>query len=348
MQMTAAQFCGALVASLVSLILTSFPAIAQQDSIIEPRPAIQARLADQSLLLDVIQYNGSYIAVGERGHVLISGDGETWRQAEKVPVNSTLTRITSVDRRIWAVGHDSTIISSMDGGNTWFVQHYDAGSGEPLLDVLFLNANTGFAIGAYGRIMSTEDGGATWTTEYIGDLMVSEAIDWDTIALDQGLESVDQLDRGCYEAIECHLNEIMQVDEQRLMIAAERGYGFRTEDAGLTWESFRFPYSGSMFGLVPKGECIIAFGLRGHIQRSCDFGSSWQILDNDAEQTLMGGTVGRNGDVILVGSGATRISIDQNLNIINSLDRLGSDYAAVLETSSGNLILVGEDGVRYE
>ncbi|MEM1082214.1 MAG: hypothetical protein AAGH65_11595, partial [Pseudomonadota bacterium] len=132
MQMTAASTCGRLVATLAGLWLTVGFAWAQEDSPIQPEPATLAPLADQSLLLDVIPYNGGYIAVGERGHVLLSDDGQSWRQSEKVPVNSTLTRATSVDRRIWAVGHDSAIISSIDGGTTWFVQHYDAEAEEPL------------------------------------------------------------------------------------------------------------------------------------------------------------------------------------------------------------------------
>ncbi len=348
MQMTAAQTCGKWIAVVLGSFLCAGMVLAQPNVEIEARPAIQAPLADQSLLLDVIRYNGSYITVGERGHVLRSDDGQTWTQAEKVPVNSTLTRATSADRRLWAVGHDSAIISSMDGGNTWFIQHYDPSAEEPLLDVLFLDANTGFAVGAYGRLMSTTDGGQNWTTDYIGDLLEAENIDWQAIAEAEGYESIDLLDRGCYESIECHLNEILQIDEERLMIAAERGYGYRSFDAGQSWESFRFPYPGSMFGLLPKSGCIVAFGLRGHIQRSCDFGDSWDVLVTDGDQTLMGGTVGRNDEIILVGSGATRIAIDQNLNINTTFDRLGSDYAAVLESESGNLILVGEDGVRYE
>ncbi|MEM7053206.1 MAG: YCF48-related protein [Pseudomonadota bacterium] len=360
MSVSAVRFCGAVVASAVSLFAFATAVLAQSDSAVQPQPAIQARLADQSLLLDVTEYNGNYIAVGERGHVLLSNDGQSWQQAESVPVSATLTRVTSFDRRLWAVGHDTTIISSMDGGNSWNLQHFDPSAQEPLLDILFLNANQGIAVGAYGRIMRTADGGSTWSEGYIGDLMTSEAIDWGDVAAQDSADAdefaddqnagdlFELLDKGCYEMLECHLNEIMQVDERRLLIAAERGYGYRSEDAGETWESFRFPYSGSMFGLVPKGGCIVAFGLRGHIQRSCNFADSWEILVTDGEESLLGGTVGGDGEIILVGSGATRISIDLNLNIDRTFDRLGSDYAAVLQTNSGHLILVGEDGVRYE
>ncbi len=58
-----------------------------------PEPALEARLADQSLLLDVLRYDDGFVAVGQRGHVLLSDDGRSWTQADRVPVQSTLTRI---------------------------------------------------------------------------------------------------------------------------------------------------------------------------------------------------------------------------------------------------------------
>ena len=73
---------------------------------------------------------------------------------------------------------------------------------------------------------------------------------------------------GCYEFGECHLNAIIEVDDDRLMIAAERGYGFRSTDDGNTWEAFRFPYTGSMFGLLQQQDCLLAFGLRGTSRRA--------------------------------------------------------------------------------
>jgi photosystem II stability/assembly factor-like uncharacterized protein len=58
-------------------------------------------------ILDVVQAGQRYIAVGERGHVLISRDGIEWEQAEFVPVQATLTRVDFAGGRLWAVGHDT-------------------------------------------------------------------------------------------------------------------------------------------------------------------------------------------------------------------------------------------------
>jgi photosystem II stability/assembly factor-like uncharacterized protein len=349
----------------IALALCAGPLAAQDGEAFEPEPALEARLADQSLLLDVIRFNGGFVAVGQRGHVLLSDDGEVWTQADQVPVQSTLTRVAREGRRMWAVGHDAAILSSADGGQTWFIQSWDPAAQEPLLDVEFLTALKGFAVGAYGRFMSTSDGGVTWETEHIKDRLSGEAIDWAAIArAEDGIETLPDdvevppyeetasgdeiyIDKGCYEFLECHLNDLLILEDERMMIAAERGYGYRSTDEGASWESFRFPYSGSMFGLIELDGCIIAYGLRGNIQKSCDFGDSWERIDYDGDQTLMGATYLPDGRVLIVGAAATRVTIDAEGSIETESDRLGSDYAAVL-VEDDHLILVGEDGVRYD
>ncbi|MDX1626561.1 MAG: hypothetical protein R3323_08610 [Wenzhouxiangellaceae bacterium] len=351
------------IAGLVAgLWLVAVPAwLSAQDDAVEPQPAQRVPLADESLLLDVKRIDDRFVAVGARGHVLLSDDGRNWTQAEAVPVRATLTRVTGAGRRMWAVGHDATIVSSMDGGQTWFIQHFDPEAEEPLFDAAFLDPDTGYAIGAYGRFMSTGDGGINWNTERLADRVVSEAIDWQAFARQQddidtlpddyelpsGEDASDFIDKGCYEFDECHLNAILVLDEERLMIAAEGGYGYRSTDGGETWESFRFPYPGSMFGLVRQQDCILAFGLRGNIQKSCDFGDSWSRLEVEGEQTLLGGTRYPDDRVVLVGSGATRITITPDGASSRASDRLGSDFAAVA-LAGNDLILVGEDGVRHE
>ena len=347
------------------------PTLLAQQEEIEPKPAIQARLADESLLLDVIRAEQGYVAVGSRGHVLLSEKGREWRQAASVPVQAALTRVTQFGRRLWAVGHDATILSSTDAGETWFIQHREAQVDPrdpmvqaPILDVIFLNPKEGFAIGAYGRFMTTSDGGINWEIGHLSDRVTSETINWADVARLQGdietlpdegdAEAVTSEDaealvnKGCYDFGECHLNAILQLDSDRLMIAAERGYGFRSGDQGETWDAFRFPYTGSLFGLVEQDDCVLAFGLRGHVLKSCDFGDNWTDVPVDGEQTLMGGTVLDNGTAVLVGAGATLLRIDPAGQVQRDADQLGGDYASVAVGEEGGLILVGEDGVEHE
>jgi photosystem II stability/assembly factor-like uncharacterized protein len=75
----------------------------------------QAPLVAKSLLLDIIHTDSKFIAVGERGHILLSSDGKQWSQAD-VPNLSTLTALDFAGNNGWAVGHDATILKSNDGG----------------------------------------------------------------------------------------------------------------------------------------------------------------------------------------------------------------------------------------
>ncbi len=338
-----------------------------------PRPADPARLAAEALVLHVTSTSRNLVAVGERGHVLRSTDGRSWTQADFVPVQATLTRVNYADGHLWAVGHDSTIIHSYDFGQTWSLQHFEPALEMPLLDVHFFDRQRGFALGAYGLFMLTEDGGRNWGQFDMADLVTSEAIDWEDAAAqaavedefgldefsedlyedwddDEFYDAAMDFDRGCYEFMECHLNAFLELDDGRQMIAAERGYGFRSVDDGETWEAFRFPYPGSMFGLIEFGEgSILAFGLRGHVQRSDDFGDSWEILETGLQSTLKGATLDADGRPLMVGSGAARLRYDPDAGEFRlDEDRLGSDYVSVLITSDGTMVLAGADGLSHE
>src|SRR5689334_16251355 len=62
------------------------------------QPAEIAPLAATSLLLDLAKAGERYVAVGERGHVLLSDDnGATWRQAKSVPTRAMLTAVFFAD-----------------------------------------------------------------------------------------------------------------------------------------------------------------------------------------------------------------------------------------------------------
>lgn len=354
---------------LAALFLPALLQAQDQPQEIQPKPAERVPMADQSLILDVTRAGERYVAVGARGHVLISGNGKEWEQAESVPVRATLTRVEFVGGRLWAVGHDTTIIHSTDLGRTWDLQHFKPLwdgpiSEQPLLDVHFFDASRGIALGAYGLIMHTDDAGRNWTITHMADAMTSEAIEWqqpepaedqtegtdgEDDPADEFYDASQDFDRGCYEFMECHLNAILALDDQRVMIAAEGGYGFRSEDGGQSWESFRFPYPGSMFGLVPASGGVMAFGLRGHVQMTDDFGDSWRELDTGVNSSLFGAAVDPDGYPVLVGAGATVLTYNPHTGDFQaSQDRLGSDYAAVAFSDDGSMILAGEDGLRNE
>jgi photosystem II stability/assembly factor-like uncharacterized protein len=299
------------------LLLLSPVALAQDDE--EPIEwAVKARLATRSLLLDAAIAGDNLVAVGERGHVLISADaGSTWTQSE-VPTRATLTGVFFHDRNLgWAVGHDAVILRTIDGGVTWKRVHWAPDEETPLLDVWFADAETGYAIGAYGSYYVTTDGGETWDLEPIGD-------------------------------DDFHLNQIASAGEDRLYLAAEAGQVYRSDDAGESWTELTSPYVGSFFGVLPlEDETVLLFGLRGHLFRSEDAGETWTEIETGTIGMLNAGVRLADDTIVIVGlSGVILVSSDggHTFELHQQADRSGMQM--VVEAGEGNLLLVGEFGVR--
>lgn len=309
------------------LILAAAPAQAQTVTDPGVRYSIESPKAASSLLLDITHAGERLVVAGDRGHILYSDDaGNSWSQA-KVPTRQMLTAVYFVDdKHGWAVGHDALILATRDGGESW-TQQYENREGEvPLLDVWFENSQHGFATGAYGVLLETTDGGQSW--EDVADRLDNE----------DG----------------AHLNAITHIEGSGLFVVGEMGGMFRSGDMGETWERVESPYQGSLFGVVSGGEpgVVVAFGLRGHLFRSADFGDSWQTIElldgNDALESGLGdGNLLPDGRIVVVGHGGTVLSSDNNgqsFELFSRPDR--RSLSGVVANPDGNLVLVGQSGVR--
>lgn len=290
-------------------------------------PAIESNKASRGLLLEVVHAGERLVAVGERGHILYSDDeGRTWTQAS-VPTRQLLTSVQFVDpQHGWAVGHDAQILSSEDGGKSWNKQFEDLDREAPLLDVWFKNTDIGFAVGAYGTLLTTTDGGRNWQD------------------ISDRLDNEDQY----------HLNGIASVKDAGLFIVGEAGSMFRSRDDGQSWEKLEGPYQGSLFGVIGTAQpaTLLAYGLRGNLFRSSDFGDSWSQVELNAtrgplEFGLANASLLADGSLVLVGNGGSVLrSTDdgRTFRIFNRPDRVS--LSGVTANDQGNLILVGQGGVR--
>ena len=223
--------------------------------------AIDAALSSESILLDITSLSANqYIAVGERGHVLI-GSSATDAKQIMVPTKATLTAITRVDNALWAVGHDFTIIHSADAGATWQVQYENIEKEHPLMDVHFFDQQHGIVAGAYGSFMRTRDGGSTWTTELHSTLLHPDDIEY--------LEEVREFDGEEFykqelESILPHLNRLY-VSGNTVYMAGETGMLAQSTNQGVSWERVEIDYDGSFFDIISSQGALIAGGLRGNL-----------------------------------------------------------------------------------
>jgi photosystem II stability/assembly factor-like uncharacterized protein len=274
-------------------------------------PAQMSPLASKSLLQGVARAGNRLVAVGQRGHIVLSNDnGVTWKQSP-VPVSSDLTAVYFVDdRRGWAVGHDGVILYSGDGGNTWQLQldgrkaneltvaamerklaeepssvtakalateaqrYEDQGADKPFLDVWFADANNGYVVGAYNLIFRTRDGGKTWEPWF------------------------DRTDNPKF----FNLYSIRPA-AGGLYIVGESGLVLKLDSAAQRFNALTLPYNGSFFGVVDAHAAVLAFGLRGNVYRSDDAGKTWAKADAGLPAAIVGAAPAEGGGVFLADGG---------------------------------------------
>jgi photosystem II stability/assembly factor-like uncharacterized protein len=299
-------------------------------------PAEIEPLVSASLLLDLAVAGERLVAVGERGHVLLSDDhGATWRQAKSVPTRDMLTAVYFVDAQYgWAVGHDETILNTVDGGENWTRSNFAPESQQPLLDLWFANRVSGIAVGAYGAYLTTNDGGRHWASSKFAP------------PPDPKKAGGSLADEGDVPP-DYHLNRIVGVGN-RLYLAAEAGQLYRSDDRGATWRALPSPYEGSFFGLLPiRGSGLLAFGLRGHLYRSADAGETWTQLETHTTAMLTDGIAINDLRVVIGGlAGVLLVSGDagETFRLVQQDDRKG--LSALLPGPAGAVIVAGEGGVR--
>lgn len=277
-------------------------AVAQTTGLAE-QPAIHSEMATQAVMLSVARAGQRLVAVGERGFIIVSDDhGVTWRQVSS-PVSVTLVKVRFIDdNQGWAVGHAGTVLHSQDGGLTWAKQLdgvqaaeierdqarrdtderaperlsqaqqlVDEGPDKPLLDLLFLDAQNGWVVGAYGLAFVTHDGGLSWQS------------------IRAHVDNPDGL----------HLYGIARIGTD-VFVAGEQGTLLRSSDSGQTFKALTPPFEGTIFGLAPTAHhSLLAFGLRGKAFESWDRGETWTRLDTLQPVTLTSGLRLDDGSVLL-------------------------------------------------
>ncbi|MBA3032251.1 MAG: sialidase [Gammaproteobacteria bacterium] len=287
-----------------------------------PMPLTETHIG-KALLLDTQRTGQRLVTVGEHGYIFVSdNEGDLWRLTPTA-TDATLTSVAFADVQLGlAVGHDATILRSVDGGSSWQKVFSDVEQLRPLLRVMFIDKQRAIAVGAYGAYFESMDGGATWTER-----------------------KISEEDR--------HFNALTRLTDGTLLLAGEAGTLLRSGDDGAQWEKLASPYTGSFFGLLPLAQGgVLAFGMRGNIFRSDDRGASWQAATADSENALFGGLTNDSGLVVLVGqNGTVLVSRDDGRTFkrvatqaSRALSSVQRPLQQAVEKNGGDTILVFGDG----
>ena len=293
--------------------------------------SVIAPLAVKSPLLDVISADSRLIAVGERGHVLLSdNDGLHWNQVG-VPTQSLLTAISfgSDDQGV-VVGHDTTILFTEDKGTHWQRVYYDSELEQPLFDVWLSGEKQGVAIGAYGLYLQTHDGGRSWAqSELVFELQE-----------DAHNNSDDDLPP------DFHLYSIKQINGI-LFIVGEAGTLYRSSNSGKSWQSLASPYRGTYYGVTEvNGGDVLIYGLQGHCYLSRDSGESWQQIDTGTRSSLVNGLQLTDGRIMLVGFSGIVLELTREYSLVSTSNLESRSSLSSLVAVQNELIFTGSHGIE--
>jgi len=316
-------------------------------------PAAISPLAEHTLLESVAGSGKHVVAVGQRGHIVVSRDhGGHWAQAA-VPVSSDLTSVFFADERHgWAVGHDGVILASTDGGLSWRVQltgrkaadlllaaaeqraatdssaaakkllaearrQHDQGPDKPFLDVWFADALNGYAVGAYNLVFHTQDGGATWESWF------------------------DRTDNPRF----LNLYAIRPAAGE-VYIAGEGGLVLKLDAAAQRFRAVPTPYNGSFFGVVDAGTRALVFGLRGSVYATGDGGRSWEKVDAGLAASVVAAARGRDGHVVLADVTGRLAESEDDARTFEHVELARpAPLAGIAALDGGRYALVGPRGV---
>jgi photosystem II stability/assembly factor-like uncharacterized protein len=291
---------------------------------VKPRAAEIMPRATRGLLLGITMAGAEIVAVGERGNILLSSDGQHWTQVP-VPVNATLTAVGFADASNgWAVGHDATILHTADGGKTWALQNFQPELQKPLLNLLVIDAQYAYALGAYGLLLQTTDGGATWA----------------------------EVDAPPVRADELHLSSMIRLNSGELFIAGEQGT-LAVRGLSGPWSKLQSPYEGSYYGALPWGpKGVLVYGQRGNIYLSDDVhAGNWKQVDTGSKQGLFGGTLLKDRGALLVGADEYSVLVkpDATFQVVTAPKAAGATAGGTLSGVvpwKDGLLVVGEAGVK--
>ncbi|MBN2975750.1 YCF48-related protein [Pseudomonas sp. FP597] len=270
---------------------------------LQPSPAAHSVQALRSPILAAAWAGSRVVAVGADGVVLLSDDqARSFRQADDVPVSSTLTGVSFVDAEHgWAVGHWGAVLATTDGGRRWQVQRLITEEDRPLFSVHFFDAQHGVAVGLWSLVLVTQDAGKTWV-EQEANSELKDLADLNLTSLfadnsgsvyataEQGrvLYSADKgnswryLNTGYAGSLWCGLS----LDSQTLLVGGQRGTLLRSEDAGQTWTRINLDTTRSITSIASDGADVLLVGLDGLQRRSRDGGKTFFAVPNDVGDSL--------------------------------------------------------------
>ncbi|MCF7886079.1 MAG: T9SS type A sorting domain-containing protein [Candidatus Marinimicrobia bacterium] len=278
-----------------------------------PPGTISSRLYDIGAAGD-----STFVITGYHYVTLLSQDGgKTYQRIGEISydfVRNELVDIITEDI-FYIVG--DYFAKTTDGGETW--DTLQVGSAQSMIDIEFVDENTGFSFQHYGHWKKTSDGGNNWTAllDWPGisfwglatptdNKIVVSAWGGGEISISEDGGNTFSYPNNLATGAMNHLYECEFFDGDNGIVAGEDGFIAVTEDGGASWTSVENPMQDVRFGTYnalkyASQDTIYGSGDDGLIFRSADGGYSWESVTNEGENDILDfWTFGPN-DVVSVG-----------------------------------------------
>ena len=272
-----------------------------------------------------------------------------------------LLDVVEIGTRLVAVGEFGHIIFSDDRGGSW-TQAASVPTRNTLTSVIFLDNQTGYAVGHEATILKTTDGGNNWELQhterrgetplfgiYFADAQNGIAIGGFAYMLETKDAGATWTQRALIEGSfdDFHLNDLFADKKGNVYIPAEYGTVYKSTDRGRTWKASETGYDGSFWGGMGLADgSVLVYGMRGNAYLSASDGS-WKKTATNADQSLTGGTQLADGRIVLTGlSGTILTSSDSGKSFVATErpDRLS--FATAISGKNNTVLLFGDPGVR--
>jgi len=216
----------------------------------------------------------------------------------------------------------------------------------PLTDNLygtsFVDARTGWAVGAFGTIAHTTDAGASWRRQPSGTLehlyavhFVDARTGWAVGRAGTVLHTTDGGVAWTRQAAGTpqHLFDVRALDGQRAWAVGDWGAVVHTTDGGTTWQDRSLPRDVILNAQAwpdPTHGWIV--GEAGTIVHTADGGATWQDQTSPAAKTLFGvffrdaqtgWAVGLDGLILRTRDGGTSWEVQRGDPTVGALEQVG-------------------------
>ena len=266
-------------------------------------------------------------AVGHDGVILRSVDrGESWqlqldgRHTGDLLLAAAEAWVTELEEQsAESDGSDEELMLQQDAAMMALdeaLREQEIGPNRPFLDVLFMDENTGFAIGAFNYFFVTTDGGQTWQDG------------------SPRLPNPELL----------HLYSIDAQDDGSLLMVGEFGLVLRSSHGGSAWESLQLNYDGTLFQVSSAAGRTWVAGLRGNVFYSDDQGDSWTHLPLKFESSWLGARALPGKRAAFAGLAGSLLQVGAT-QVVEYAQVARGHLAAVYVTKDGATILAGEGGL---